>query len=246
MYLEWIVRASVSSRFRVQSLEGKERRPRLTTDSKESKTCCAICCDSDISYFTEPTVMSQISRILNMLSVISLLIAIGAVGVALVRQGPIGATGPAGPTGATGATGAAGAQGPPGVSWKSATYNSAFSSMTGVTNFGNMSFTAPQNGFVWVQSSGYCAVGQGSSATQILVGWALRPTASPALGTPAAISHPAGEPSGLVQSSYAASAVFGVIAGPGNIYLNGENAISGSGQGCAGNNLLIFTPTQLS
>ncbi len=187
--------------------------------------------------------MSQSSgRIFNILSVISLLVAAGAVGVALVRSGSIG---PAGPTGATGPTGG---QGPPGVSWITANFTRI--SMPGpagtITNLVSIAFTAPQNGFVWLQTSGFCINVQGASATQILLGWGT--TASTFNGTArvASILHVGGEPAGSPQESYAVAAAFSVAQGPNTFYFNGDNGFGTAGIDCSGTSILMFSPTQLT
>lgn len=190
--------------------------------------------------------MSQSSgRIFNILSVISLLVAAGAVGVAIGRSGP---TGPTGPTGATGSTGSTGGQGPPGVSWKTANFSIA--SVPGpsntITNLASLAFTAPQNGFVWLQASGWCNNVQGASTTQIGLGWS---TTASTLGTFAQedlILHAGGEPAGGPQEPYSAAATFNVVQGPNTFYFNGDNYSGTAGINCSGTSILMFSPTQLT
>ena len=136
------------------------------------------------------------------------------------------------------------------MSWKSASFSFANlgTAAGSVTNLATLSFTAPQNGFVWLQSSGYCNTQQGATTTEIWVGWATSPSSAPDFfnGQAAVFRIIGGVPTGISASPYSISAVFSVVTGPHTFYLNGENLTGTTiADNCLGTNILIFTTAQL-
>ena len=193
--------------------------------------------------------MSQSSsRIFNALSLISLVLAAAALGVAVLRQGPAGPAGAAslpGPRGATGPPGATGPAGPAGVSWKTGSYYCTVSAQD-ITNCASLSFTAPQDGFVWLQSSGTCYTYQGPSATSLTIGWTNTASNYPDNTVDATFTHATGSPTGYVYQPYTTSKEFSVVGGANTFYLNAYTDTQTAGSGCYGSDILMFTTSHLA
>ena len=196
-------------------------------------------------------------RLPTVLGIISILLAVSALGVAVFRQaatgssGVAGAAGLPGPKGDTGATGARGdngppgPSGPPGVSWKTTTFyhTDLRASPLSQSSLVNISFTAPQDGFVWLQSSGGCVFPPTNGGNDLQLGWSTS-----AIGTINYGEFVGGTTitSGDQVASFAAAGVYNVVKGFNNFYFDEINYGGIAGISCEGTSILMFTATQLS
>ena len=156
---------------------------------------------------------------------------------------------------------AAGVDKPPVVEWKAVPYTvtGVVVDSAGTVNppLASLTFTAPGDGFVWLNSTGFCSISYSSSPLfgvlgfpALAIGWRTLPPSgsffSPSPGDAVFNNIPI-TANVMVSLPYSASALFPVFGGTQTFdleFLSGSIQVT-SPASCSGVNVVMFTNTQL-